>query len=238
MFTVLLPGRLREELRAVEGKIGTRTKLAVAYAYAICRSEPGCEPREAVWSAVGLGMGRVPRETPPGLTSKVLSVLEEADEAAVQPPKTVLARVVLDADALSRSTILSLLAAQPPRSLEEFLAGIGEALSYAVSLDYILYTRTARAIASRVKPHTIALARWLAEELAQLGLKLAYRAEAVYEGHIAILDLQECPDTGGKPVREAVLKPLRNCVEYRLTYTCPTMKLEVPICIPETTRAT
>jgi hypothetical protein len=238
MLEALLPGELAGEVRAVVGRLSPAGRLALAYAYRVCVGETGCKPRAAVWATAGLLEGGVPRETPAGLTSQVLSVLEEARDAPIQPPRTLLARVALDAEALSRAGAIFFLLSNPPRALGELLRTVDEALSYAVSLDYILYTRTARQLASKLKPHTIAYGRWLAEELAGLGLKLTYRAEAVYEGHIAVLDLAECPGEKARPVREAILKPRSDCVEYRIAYSCPKGRIEVPICIPETTRAT
>jgi hypothetical protein len=238
LLEALVPQDLWREVSKAAEQMGALGKLAVAYAYHICIGETGCTPRAAIWATIGLLQGGVPRETPAGLTSTVLTVLEEAQDASLQPPKTLLTRVALDAEALSRAGAIHFLVANPPGNLEELLRTVDDALSYAVSLDYILYTRTARMLAAKLKPHTIAYGRWLAEELAPLGVKLAYRAEAVYEGHIAILDLTECPNTRSKPVKEAILKPRSNCVEYRLTYTCPDRRIEIPICIPETTRAT
>jgi hypothetical protein len=219
------------------GGLSPRGRLAVSYAYTICLGEGGCDARAALWATIALLRGDIPASTPPGLTSTLLQVLEEARDAAVQPPRTLLARIALDAEALSHAGIAALVAAAPPNSLEEMLRLMADALSYAVSLDSILYTRTARQLARKLAPHTIAAARWLVEEAALHGVKLAYRAEAVYEGRIAYLDLESCPD-GRRPVKEAVVKPHASCVEYRVVYRCCSEEITVPICVPESTRAT
>ncbi|ABM80404.1 hypothetical protein [Hyperthermus butylicus] len=217
-------------------RLRARTLLALAYAAAICRIE-GCDATQAAAATVAIVEPGEADRLKPAYRSVADRAAEEAADAALRAPQASYTRVALDADVLSRIGAISLLTGEPARSFSELLSVTADALSYAVASDYILYTAAAKRLASRLKPHTMAYAKWLVEELQELGLRTILRIEAVYEGHIAYLDLLECP-CGGKPEKMATLKPLPNCVEYSVSYTCRSCDEEYgfKICIPETTR--
>ena len=159
----------------------------------------------------------------------------EAEEAYLRSPTGVYAQAILDADALSRMAVLGLHTLQPASTLlGRIIAWSLEAMSYAAASDYILYTRTAKKMAQTYKPHTLAAAKWLSEEMAELGFTLIPRTETSTAGLVAYLDLQRCPC--GRAAKEARVKPLRHCIEYHLAYTCCGERIEASICTPESTR--
>ncbi|NOZ89465.1 MAG: hypothetical protein GXO15_06025 [Crenarchaeota archaeon] len=214
----------------------SRCMTAAVLAAGVCRGE-GCDPSIAAVAAglytAGRGAGQgLPRHA----RHHVEAALAEAEEAYLRSPTSVYAQVVLDADALSRMGILGLysLALHASR-LERLLQVFMEAMSYAAASDYILYTRTARRLAQQLyKPHTMAAAKWVAEELQKLGFTVEPRVETGSAGLVAYLDLQRCPC--GRAAKEIYVKPEQRCIRYRVSYSCCGTKLESEVCTPESTR--
>ncbi len=214
----------------------SRCMTAAMLATGICRGE-GCDPSIA---AVAAGLFTAGSSTEPELPRHarhhVEAALAEAEEAHIRSPTSIYAQVALDADALSRMGILGFYSlALNASSLEKLLQVFMEAMSYAAASDYILYTRTARRLAQQLyKPHTMAAAKWAAEELQKLGFTLEPRVETGSAGIVAYLDLQRCPC--GRATKEIYVKPEQRCIRYRVSYTCCSAKLVSEICTPESTR--
>ncbi len=219
-----------------------RAGLAALYGYALCGSE-GCDPligyaAAAVVEAYMLGepldtlLAALPRHA----RSHVEKALSEAEDAHVRSPASIYAQVALDADALSRMAALGVAHGNKVRrGLGELLQDLAEAMSWAAASDYVLYTSTARRYASKtLRPHTLALAKWVAEELALLGYQAVPRTETGSGGIVSYLDLRRCPC--GVAVKEARVKPRPDCIEYILGYECCGDRVEVAICTPESTR--
>lgn len=232
---------LKGLLEALAG-LPPRAWLAGLYGYRLCGGE-SCDQllgfaAAAVVEAAALGvepepiLGQLPRHA----RLQAERALSEASDAYVRSPGSIYAQVALDADALSRMAALgTAYPASNRRDLGSLLHDAAEAMSWAAASDYVLYTRTARSQASRVlRPHTLAYAKWLAEELSFLGYQLVPRTETGSAGIVSYLDLRRCPC--GTPVKDVVVKPMRECIEYRVTYDCCGDRLGFKLCAPESTR--
>lgn len=212
-----------------------RAGLAAGYAAALCRQEPGCPVEAVVAATVAFVAGdrglleRLPR----GVGGEAERLVSEAEEAYLRSPARIGAQVLLDADALSRMGVVGLLLGGS-RGLGDLLQVFAEAMSWAAASDYVLYTRGARGLASRLKPHTLAAANWVAEELQALGYRLRARTETSSGGLVSYLDLLACPC--GRAEKTAAVKPRRECIVYSVSYSCCGEELGFSICTPESTR--
>lgn len=228
-----LPGWMKQVAEAARHV--PRAGLAAGYAVALCRGEPGCsvEPVVAAVVAFVAGDRGLLEGLPRGVRAEAERLLGEAEEAYLRSPSRVGAQVLLDADALSRIGVAGLLA-RGARGLGELLQAFAEAMSWAAASDYVLYTRGARGLASRLKPHTLAAANWVVEELQPLGYRLRPRTETSSGGLVSYLDLVACPC--GRAEKTAVVKPRSDCILYSVEYRCCGQGLGFSICTPESTR--
>jgi len=223
-------------------RLPPRAGLAALYGYTLCR-ETGCEPIVGYAAAAaiaamldGVSVEGLLARLPGHARSHVERALSEAEDAHVRSPSSIYAQVGLDADALSRMAALGVMHASAPRAgLQGVLQVLANAMSWAAASDYVLYTAAARQLASRtLRPHTLALAKWVGEELGALGFEAAPRTETGSWGIVSYLDLRRCPC--GAASKEVAVKPLAACIEYRLVYDCCGERLGVKICTPESTR--
>ncbi len=212
-----------------------RAGLAAGYAAALCRGEPGCavEPVVAATVAFVVGDSGLLESLPRGVRVEAERLLSEAGEAYLRSPSRIGAQVLLDADALSRMGVAGLLL-RGAAGLGGVLQVFAEAMSWAAASDYVLYTRGARGLASRLKPHTLAAANWAAEELQALGYRLRPRTETSSGGLVSYLDLVACPC--GRAEKTAAVKPRRECIVYSVSYSCCGEELGFSLCTPESTR--
>ncbi|BES82479.1 hypothetical protein [Pyrodictium abyssi] len=218
-----------------------RAVLAAFYAAELCRLE-NCSEETAAIAALVYSHNQadsVLDKAPQHIVHHVRKVLEEAEYAHLRSPSSQYTMVVLDADVLARIGALSLFNrfTEYQASIADMLQAALDILSYAVASDYILYTHSAKKLASRMKPHTIAYFNWLVEELASLGIKARLRTETTVGGVISYVDLLSCP-CGDTIVKEKAVKPAEKCMRYILRYTCRSCGLDVEAttCIPESTR--
>ncbi|HIQ23754.1 MAG TPA: hypothetical protein EYH50_01735 [Pyrodictium delaneyi] len=221
--------------------VPSRAVLAAFYAAELCRLE-NCSEETAAIAALAYAYHQIDSvvdRIPQHIVHHVRKVLEEAEDAHLRSPSSQYAMVVLDADVLARIGALSLFNrfTEYRASITDMLQAALDILSYTVASDYILYTRSAKKLASRMKPHTIAYFNWLVEELANLGIKARLRTEATVGGIISYVDLLSCP-CGKTIVKEKAVKPAEKCMRYILRYTCRSCGLDVKAatCIPASTR--
>jgi hypothetical protein len=221
-------------------RLPARVALAALYGWRLCASEScdrliGMAAGAAVEARLlGLKVGEVLEALPRHARFHVEKALAEAEEAHIRSPSTVYGQVALDADALARMGALNA-ALAGAAGMQGLLNTLAEAMSWAAASDYVLYTSAARAYASRVmRPHTLAYAKWVAEELAYLGYTAMPRTETGSGGIVSYLDLRRCPC--GAAEKEITVKPLAACIEYRIAYRCCRDRLEVRLCTPESTR--
>jgi hypothetical protein len=235
-------GPWAQRLAEAVAKLPPRIGVAALYGYRLCSSE-GCDPVGGYAAAAaiaamlaGTGYEAVVEPLPRHLRHHVEKALSEAEDAYLRSPSSIYAQVGLDADALSRMDALAAaLPLRPRRGLAELLEDLAESMSWAAASDYVLYTSTARNIASRIlRPHTLAYAKWVAEELQQLGFEATPRTETGSGVIISYLDLKRC--SCGQADKETRVKPRRECIEYTIAYTCCGDRIEVKLCAPESTR--
>ena len=231
--------RVPQASRALEAA-GPLGGLAASYAASICRG-PGCVPEAAALTALALVAareeGRVPgwvERLPRHLAPHVARGVEEALDAYLRSPTSPYAQAALDAEALSWMGGVSGLLASAG-SLGEMLGYLANAMTYAVALEYILYTASARSIGRVLKPHTMALAKWAVEELAYHGIRAVQRVERSTAGLVGYVEVLECPC--GRASKEVVVKPRRECIEYRVEMGCGECgSYRFTVCTPESNR--
>jgi len=223
-------------------RLPPRAGLAALYGFSLCSSE-GCDPLIGYAAAaaitarlLGAPVDSLLGALPGHARLQVERALQEAEDAHIRSPSSIYAQAGLDADALARVAALgAALPPRPRRGLGELLADLAEAMSWAAASDYVLYTGTARRLASRsLRPHTLAYAKWVAEELAALGYVAQPRTEASSGGIVAYLDLRRCPC--GPAAKEVRVKPRRECITYAIRYECCGDRFEVSLCTPESAR--
>ncbi|BEP18507.1 hypothetical protein PYJP_18590 [Pyrofollis japonicus] len=231
-------------LSALKGLVkDPRKALAVMYAHKICSNLDGCRAEIALpvtlYTIIAIGKEHIEisDKLPKHIQQHIERALREVEDAAVRAPTSIYAQVALDADALSRIGALSLVLRKiQMQDISTFLGFMAEALSYAYASDYILYTKPARQMIQILKPHTIAYAKWLIEELSLIGITATIKADRTPEGLVAYIDLIQCLNE--RSFKLATLKPSRNCTRYIVEYECRLLgnKIQYEICVPESTR--
>jgi len=215
--------------------------LTAFYAAKLCELE-NCSKEIAAVAALACSYPRATTiidKLPHHIAHHVRKVLEEADDVHLRSPSSQYTMIVLDADVLARIGALSLFNQLTAyhATITDMLQAALNSLSYAVASDYIIYTQSAKKLASRMKPHTIAYFNWLVEELANLGIKARLRTESTVGGIVSYIDLLSCP-CSETVVKDIAVKPTEKCMRYTLHYTCRScdFNAEVSTCIPESTR--
>jgi len=234
--TILSKAGLRDARRLLTTP---RRILATLYSYSICNRLGDCS--SATGAIAGLyvealieGEQLDTSSLPGHIRVHIERALSEVEDAALRAPTSLYAQIGLDADLLARIGAVSLLSRGPVTGLRDFFAMFAEALSYAYASDYIVYTKPAKSLVQLLKPHTIAMAKWVVEELSSLGISASIKAERTAGGLIAYIDIHEC--LGSRASKLASVKPTSNCVLYRLSYECSLGAIEYELCIPESTR--
>ena len=231
--------RVPQVSRALDGA-GPLGALAASYAASICRGL-NCLPEAAALAALALEAarreGRVPgwvEDLPRHLAPHVARGVEEALDAYLRSPSSPYAQAALDAEALSWMGGVSGLLASAT-GLGEMLGYLANAMTYAAALDYIIYTAPARSMGRTLKPHTMALAKWVVEELAYHGLRAAQRVERSSAGLVGYVDILGCPC--GRASKDVTVKPHRECIEYRVSINCGECgSYRFSVCTPESNR--
>ncbi len=218
-----------------------RRVLAVLYAYTICSRLEDCVLEASIASALYVEalMENDRLDTswlPSHIRVHVERALSDAEDAALRAPSSLYAQIGLDADLLARIGALSMLATRGlgADNLRDLLAKFAESLSYAYAADYIVYTKPAKSLVQILRPHTIAMAKWLVEELSLLGIDSSIKAERSAGGLVAYIDIRSC--LGARASKLVSVKPSSNCVIFKLDYECILGNMGYKICIPETTR--
>lgn len=219
----------------------SRRALAVLYAYVICNRLGDCMAEASIATALyvealmendRLDTSKLPSH----IRVHVERALDEVEDAALRAPSSLYAQISLDADLLSRIGAVSILATKRlnKSNLRDLLAQFAESLSFAYAADYIVYTKPAKTLIQILKPHTIAMAKWLVEELALIGIDSTIKAERSAGGLVAYIDIRTC--LGSRASKLVSIKPSSKCVLFRLNYECVLGSMEYEICVPETTR--
>jgi hypothetical protein len=220
-----------------------RKALAAIYAHKICSNLKECRIEIALpvtlyaIATISKEHVEIIGKLPKHIQQHIERALREVEDAAIRAPTSIYAQVALDADVLSRIGALSLMLRKVQvQDISTFLGFVAEALSYAYASDYILYTKPARQMIQILKPHTIAYAKWLIEELGLIGVTATIKADRTPEGLVAYIDLIRCLNE--RVFKLATLKPSRDCTRYIVEYECKLLenKIRYEICVPESTR--
>ncbi len=160
--------------------------------------------------------------------------VDEALEAYMRAPASLYARVALDAEVLAHLGIVNLLYSCS-NDLAAMLNKLTLSLTYAAAADYVLYTAAARKLATKLKPHTLAAAKWFAEELYEHEFHIVPRLEQTPAGIIGYMDVVACPC--GRAVKDITMKPRQNHVAYIIEISCgKCSEFKYEIIVPESTR--
>lgn len=160
--------------------------------------------------------------------------VDEALEAYMRAPANLYARVALDAEVLAHLGMVNLLYSCSI-NLVEMLNKLTLSLTYAAAADYVLYTATARKLATKLKPHTLAAVKWFSEELREHEFHIVPRLEQTPAGIIGYMDVVACPC--GRAVKDITMKPRRNHIAYIIEISCGKCgEFKYEIIVPESTR--